>query len=664
MESKLPLYAQLAHQTGSWQVNKILHEVFLRERVANLGDDKDYVNMIEEIQVRVQQRHAIILELESFGCHRSVIKPLKYLRSAQRDDLDEIDCLIERRKASLRRAAKNSRDKDLESDIRKVYVKFADSIIELDGFIKEISVMKDSVVAVETAKFLRTRLFKDTHTMTDLMVARREAEVSQREKDAFADKLKATTTIRSDDDVQVFKKIVLGSPADVQTIIVDLANKTPVVDLDQHDQLEMPDLNFMLIPPIPATSQDIVPCDDKGGFFAGRSISLTKNILDVYECFYLFIEHEYEAKVIVRSKLKYLSLIREKLNEKRRILFRETCFGPWLDILFFDHETHMLDYILQKQCYVDDAHYDMPLIYHVAGRSIHFGQPEFHLITWFRFGKFVSGHSYSSRDIKFKARIFPKNKGGKLHNLDLLGVLEDEELFGKLSDDDAVRLCLLFVLEIIFMDWLLTEQVDDKLLRFVEDLQAWNSFPWGEHIWRQLYNQILNVVARHRFQHLKGLETSLKFVSTYTLSGFVWAFKEAKINFDLKATLVEQQSDLYIQSRDYMLKIEVKSLITEIGVKDCVIQKLNTRVFKLESIIQVLACERTCGFRVQSFFRTEKLDYSRSFSLLSSEFQEQLKREFGELADTLISSRQSAQIHVDYDDDIVQVICLSKEYEA
>ncbi|PWA92361.1 phospholipase-like protein [Artemisia annua] len=314
-------------------------------------------------------------------------------------------------------------------------------------------------------------------------------------------------------------------------------------------------------------------------------------LLSYYGFIYFMLVKEYEAKVIVRSKLKYLSLIREKLNEKRRILFRETCFGPWLDILFFDNETQMLDYILQKQCYVDDAHYDMPLMYHVAGRSIHFGQPEFHLITGFRFGKFVSGHSYSLGDIKFKARIFPKNKGGKLHNLDLLGVLEDEELFGKLSDDDAVRLCLLLVLEVIFMGRLLTEQVDDKLLRFVEDLQAWNSFPWGEHIWRQLYNQILNVVARHRFQHLKGLETSLKFVPTYTLSGFVWAFKiwilenfgrsnrwwnkrpdviprgvawsmkqEAKINFDLKATLVEQQSDFYIQSRDYMLKYVPRTL--------------------------------------------------------------------------------------------------------
>ena len=229
--------------------------------------------------------------------------------------------------------------------------------------------------------------------------------------------------------------------------------------------------------------------------------------------------------MIVRSKLKYFSLVREKLNENRRILFRGTCFGPWLDLLFFNHEPHMLDYILQKQCYVDDAHYDMALIYDVDGRSLHFGRPKFHLITGFRFGKFVSGQSYSSGDINFKSRVFPKKNGIKLCNLDLVCVLEDEEYFSKLSDEDAVRVCLVLVLEVIFMGRLLTDEVDDKVLRLVDDLHAWNLFPWGEHIWRQLYNQLLNVVSRHRFQHLSGLESSSKFVPTYTLSGFVWAFK-------------------------------------------------------------------------------------------------------------------------------------------
>lgn len=94
------------------------------------------------------------------------------------------------RKLDLYLEKSSTNDKDLEIDIRKVCMKLSDSIIEMDAFIKEISVMTDSAAAMETATFLRNRLYKDLHTMTDMMVARREAEVSQREKDIFAAKLK------------------------------------------------------------------------------------------------------------------------------------------------------------------------------------------------------------------------------------------------------------------------------------------------------------------------------------------------------------------------------------------------------------------------------------------------------------------------------------------
>lgn len=239
---------------------------------------------------------------------------------------------------------------------------------------------------------------------------------------------------------------------------------------------------------------------------------------------FVFPFKEYEAKVIVTSKLKYFSLIKEKLNDNRRKLFRSTCFGGWLDIFFFEPEPHMLDYILKTQGYVDKAQYDMPLIYNVDGRSLHFGRPEFALITGFRFGN-VNFDLYRSGEVKLKSRLFPKKIEVKLTNLDLLGVIEDEELFGKISDEDAIRVCLLFVYEVIFLGRLLVEDISDVLVRLVDDLDGWNSFPWGEHIWQHLYRQLLNVVSNHRWEHLKGLKNDRKYVPTYTIKGFVWAFK-------------------------------------------------------------------------------------------------------------------------------------------
>nr|GEU34696.1 phospholipase-like protein [Tanacetum cinerariifolium] len=79
-------------------------------------------------------------------------------------------------------------------------------------------------------------------------------------------------------------------------------------------------------------------------------------------------------------------------------------------------------------------------------------------------------------------------------------------MFGKLSDDDAIRLCLLLAVEVIFMVRLLTFKVDDTLFRLVENLEAWNSFPWGEHLCCHLYDEIKNLRQRHSDEHYYGLK--------------------------------------------------------------------------------------------------------------------------------------------------------------
>jgi hypothetical protein len=85
-----------------------------------------------------------------------------------------------------------AKDKDLDSDTSKVCSKLADSIIEIDGFIKELSFIEGRVEAVETAKYLRQRMHKDTLRLTDLMISRRETELCLLDKEKFAEKLKGS----------------------------------------------------------------------------------------------------------------------------------------------------------------------------------------------------------------------------------------------------------------------------------------------------------------------------------------------------------------------------------------------------------------------------------------------------------------------------------------
>ncbi|GKA05394.1 phospholipase-like, aminotransferase-like mobile domain protein [Tanacetum coccineum] len=172
----------------------------------------------------------------------------------------------------------------------------------------------------------------------------------------------------------------------------------------------------------------------------------------------------------------------------------------------------------------NDDNFDLPLIYHVNGHSLHFGRREFCLLIGFKFGS-ISFSEHRNGDVPFRNWLFPKKIGYDVKIIDLFALFDDEEKFSKLSDEDAIRLCLLLSLEVIFIGRELVSVVDDVYLRMVNDLDAWNSFPWGEHIWRQLYDSIRNVSSKHKLEHLVGLKRNPNHVLSYSLTGFLFAFK-------------------------------------------------------------------------------------------------------------------------------------------
>ncbi|GJW62066.1 phospholipase-like, aminotransferase-like mobile domain protein [Tanacetum coccineum] len=142
---------------------------------------------------------------------------------------------------------------------------------------------------------------------------------------------------------------------------------------------------------------------------------------------------------------------------------------------------------------------------------------EFCIVTGFKFG-LLSFREYSNSDIPFRNRLFPKKIGYDVKIIDVLALLKDEEKFSKVSDEDVIRVCLLLSLEVIFMGRELVSVVDDVFLRMVNNLDAWNSFPWGKHIWRKLYDSIWNVSSKHKHEHLAVLGKNPNHVPSYSLT--------------------------------------------------------------------------------------------------------------------------------------------------
>ncbi|GKA13826.1 phospholipase-like protein [Tanacetum coccineum] len=152
--------------------------------------------------------------------------------------------------------------------------------------------------------------------------------------------------------------------------------------------------------------------------------------------------------------------------------------------------------------------------------------------------------------VKFVSRVLPNKVGVKVTNLDLLGVIEDEQLFNELSDEDVVRVCLLISLEEF--------KVNVDLATTISELKS----DW--YIGFQDF--FMGYIPRNSPVNRNDLyEDYFKKLSA--------ARKRAKI-----AT-----TDLPMVPR-----CDSSCLLKEIKLKDNVITQLNTHVSKLEAIIQII----------------------------------------------------------------------------
>ncbi|GJX47128.1 hypothetical protein Tco_0272318 [Tanacetum coccineum] len=224
-------------------------------------------------------------------------------------------------------------------------------------------------------------------------------------------------------------------------------------------------------------------------------------------------------------------------------------------------------------------------------------------------------------------------------NLDVIGVIEDVETFGKLSDKDAVRLCLLLALEVIFIGRLLIFKVDDTLFRFrflshLKDVSVGGS-------------NDPKVIPR-------ALGWSTK--SIFKRSDYSYLFaKESRSTLDLRPTIAEYESSWWIHNNleksrkrgNTCFRVTSSVCTNDNSVRkkwlnDLVIRELNFRVFKLKPIIQFLAHERSDG--------QAKLQFNDEFSSMSFELCDSLNSLFLDL------------IHQhDLDEDIAQDYLLEEE---
>ncbi|XP_071700225.1 uncharacterized protein [Rutidosis leptorrhynchoides] len=233
-----------------------------------------------------------------------------------------------------------------------------------------------------------------------------------------------------------------------------------------------------------------------------------------------------------------MSLIREiknKLTPAQTKIFRETCFGHWLDIKCDDNDPGYIHCLLMNQT-------DSPKKFVINGREIceepeelwfrvtrdhviRCGRCEFCLVTRMRFGPVTSfidwiGQERSDFDHSVSSRVFIKRHSGQRHLSEFHDAFFKDELKG--TDKDKVIVAIALIINLCFLGKQLRDSVNDDMLLLLEDFELMNKYPWGSFLWTKLYNSLHHVLVPYKE---RVADKTRKGVMTYHLSGFTWAFK-------------------------------------------------------------------------------------------------------------------------------------------
>ncbi|PWA46430.1 hypothetical protein CTI12_AA509000 [Artemisia annua] len=114
MPPKYPKCLTISNQIGDRRVEKVLEEVFYREKHGCKGDERAYDDRVEEVKARIEHRHGIIMELKKLGIHPVLRKYVADLQCSEREDFDELGWLFQMKyRASVRAAEKSNIGKKL-----------------------------------------------------------------------------------------------------------------------------------------------------------------------------------------------------------------------------------------------------------------------------------------------------------------------------------------------------------------------------------------------------------------------------------------------------------------------------------------------------------------------------------------------------------------------
>lgn len=229
----------------------------------------------------------------------------------------------------------------------------------------------------------------------------------------------------------------------------------------------------------------------------------------------------FPAVVTTLSKSKQLSEILGKLTKRQRRLFRQSCFGYFLDLQSLGFSGNLVHKILLHEVETDGE--EQELWFLVGATPMRFSRIEFALITGLRFGPYpdIDVDSHRLKDLYFGQKAAPT-----LDDIDLAFFALD---FTSIDDVDAVKLTLYYILERVLIGRAGRYLADLWLMSIVDDLDVFNQYPWGSVSWRYTYRSLSRALrgqaSQYRFKKAEAEADGKTYSTKYNLDGFPLAFQ-------------------------------------------------------------------------------------------------------------------------------------------
>ncbi|KAL4581644.1 hypothetical protein LXL04_006170 [Taraxacum kok-saghyz] len=268
-----------------------------------------------------------------------------------------------------------------------------------------------------------------------------------------------------------------------------------------------------------------------------------------------------------------ISKVFGNFNQASKEIYETTVFEPFIRTLPFKGEGFLCHMMLLHEIQpTEESVAEKRMYFRVGEKTISYGAKEFCLITGFMFGKNIEPKkmfNFKGTQSKFGARVFPNTPEAEVTVSQLGQLLQKALDMLDIQDVDVVRLGLLYILckGILGKDG--CDKVCVEWFLLVDDLQAWDSFPWGSYLFCHAYKLsgytvlfriwIWEMLPQLSLINAAKMGTSLpRMVQWRQLKKIEWpaickAFREKKTINNMRATDEERQQEYYKSYKAYII---------------------------------------------------------------------------------------------------------------